>query len=105
MIRKNVMQVYLNDEEYAQIIRTSKLTRLSISAFARNVCLGSKVESREDTVLRIELLKINADLARLGGLLKLALAEKICTQQVRTLLMEIKTRQRELKEKVNQLCL
>ncbi len=103
MIRKNVMQVYLNDEEYAQILKTCNLTGLSASAFARNVCLGSRIESREDAIARRELLKINADLARIGGLLKLALAENICSQQVRTLLMEIKTRQRELKVKVAQI--
>ncbi len=101
--RKYMVKAYLSEEEYNQIVKTCKLTRLSISAFVRKVCTGSKVESREDAMARIELYKINANLGRLGGLLKLALAGNICTQEIRVLLMEIKTRQRELKEKVMQI--
>ena len=94
------MQVYLNEEEYQQIITSSELAGLSISTFARNVCLGSKIASREDAMARRELLKVNADLGRLGGLLKQAITASGDREKIRPLLLDIEKIQAELKAKI-----
>ncbi len=101
--RKNVMNVYLDDIEYKQIIDSSVYAGLSISTFARSVCLGAKVESREDSKAIRELLKINADLGRLGGLLKLGIVECGQAQDFRPLLKEIEKRQFELQRAIQKL--
>ncbi len=100
MKRKRVMQVYLNDEEYQQVIASSELAGLSISTFARNVCLGSKIASREDAMARRELLKVNADLGRLGGLLKQTITASGDREKIRPLLLDIEKTQAELKAKI-----
>ncbi len=74
--RKNMMCVYVTDEEYQEIINSSEQAGLSVSTFARNVCLGYKVGSKADILARKELREVNADLGRLGGLLKLAITEE-----------------------------
>ena len=94
------MQVYLNEEEYQQIITSSELAGLSISTFARNVCLGSKIASREDAMARRDLLKVNADLGRLGGLLKQAITASGDREKIRPLLLDIEKIQAELKAKI-----
>ena len=101
--RKKILKAYLTEKEYEQIVESSNRTCLSVSTFARNVCLGSKVPSREDAMARRELYKINADLGRLGGLFKLALSENGNIHGIRQLLREIEKRQLELKEAVQRI--
>ena len=99
-LRKHIIKAYLTDEEYQQIIRSSELAGLSISTFVRNVCLGSKIASREDAMARRELLKVNADLGRLGGLLKQSITATGNREKIRPLLLDIEKIQTELKAKV-----
>lgn len=101
--RKCVLQSYLSEEEYDEIIQSSQRAGLSVSTFARRVCLGSKVESREDAQARRELLKINADLSRLGGLLKQTITATGNREGIRPLLIDIANTQAELKAKVQEL--
>ena len=67
--RSDRIQAYVTPEEFALIMASSERAGLSMSEFARRVCLGFRIESREDQQARRELLKVNADLGRLGGLL------------------------------------
>ena len=46
---------------------------LSISAFVRAVCLGHEIKSTVDQDAILTLARMNGDLGRLGGLLKMAL--------------------------------
>ena len=71
--RTEQVKAYVTPEEFALIMESSERAGLSLSEFARRVCLGFRVESREDQQARRELLKVNANLGRLGGLLKQAL--------------------------------
>jgi hypothetical protein len=57
------------------------------------------VPSREDALARRELLKVNADLARLGGLQKLAISQG-GGEESRRLAQEILSRQTELKKAI-----
>lgn len=101
--RSAKLQAYVTPEEYDQIIKISEQTRLSLSEFARRVCLGIRIESREDQQARLELLRIHADLGRLGGLLKRALAEGHDKMSVIRLLRQIDQTQMELRDKVRAL--
>ncbi len=106
--KKIVLKCYLTPDEYAQVIRSSSGAGLSLSCFAKRLCLGQPVQSLELHQFRRELLRINADLGRLGGLFKLCLSRKDelsreLHREVRRLLWEIEARQRELKDVVGKL--
>mgnify|MGYP007059014646 FL=1 len=83
-------------------MESSNRAGLSMSEFVRRVCLGFRVESREDQQARRELLKVNADLGRLGGLLKQTLASGY-KEQIYGLLHKIDQAQAELKKKIKAL--
>lgn len=106
--KKAVLKTYLTPEEYEKILENADRTGLSLSCFAKRVCLGLPVPSLEHQQARRELLKVNADLGRLGGLFKLCLSEKegplvLFHQEIRRVLREIETRQRELKAAVTRI--
>ena len=103
--KKTVLKTYLTPEEYEKIIESADKAGVSLSAFAKRVCLGQPVPSLENQRARRELLRINADLGRLGGLVKLCLSDKegvhqAIHQEIRRVLREIEARQRELKAAV-----
>jgi len=103
---KIVMKSYLTPEEYEHVSKLAAQTGLSLSTFAKRVCLGQPTPSLELQQFRRELLKINADLGRLGGLFKLCLSNqdensKPLHQETRSILWQIEARQRELKDVVS----
>ena len=95
--KKHALKVYVAPEEFAAIETSSKRAGLSLSTFAKLVCLGCEIPSLEQQQARREILKINADLGRLGGLVKQALANGADRQKVHELLSEIDAGQRELR--------
>ena len=97
--RSEQVKSYVTSEEFVFIMESSNRAGLSMSEFVRRVCLGFRVESREDQQARRELLKVNADLGRLGGLLKQTLASGH-KEQIYGLLHKIDQAQAELKEKI-----
>lgn len=74
--KKLRLTVRLTLEEHAQISEYAKRAGISLSTFAKRVCLGSPVPSLEHRQAVLDIIKASADLGRLGGLLKLALSEK-----------------------------
>lgn len=98
MKRKKIVKAYLSDEEYSQVVHASETTGLTISKFVKNVCLGTPLPNKEITNFRLELLKVAADMGRLGGLLKMAISNGIEARKVQPLLNEISQRQNELKQ-------
>jgi uncharacterized protein (UPF0128 family) len=103
--KKAVLKTYLTPEEYKRIQEHADRAGLSLSTFAKRVCLGQPTPSLEKQHARRDLLRINADLGRLGGLFKLCLSEKDAPtrtmhQEVRRVLREIEARQRELKDAI-----
>lgn len=106
--KKPAMKVYLSPEEYRQVIDQAERHGLTVSAFARRVCLGQPLPARDHQQTRRELVRINADLGRLGGLFKLWLGDERraapeLMSQVRRLLREIEARQRELRAAVGRI--
>lgn len=90
----------LPDEEVA-IKKMAASTGLSVAAYLRNVGLGYQVHSILDNKGVEELARINGDLGRLGGLLKLWLTDAPRAAQygerfIRALLSKIEATQDQM---------
>ncbi|EAM8296224.1 conjugal transfer transcriptional regulator TraJ [Salmonella enterica] len=102
--RKNStpIKVYCLPDEKAQIQENAEASGLSVASFIRKVAMGYQVESIVDIEQVIELSRVNADLGRLGGLLKLWLANDPRTVDfspslIKTLLAKIELTRQELR--------
>ncbi|WP_044172438.1 conjugal transfer transcriptional regulator TraJ [Phytobacter massiliensis] len=102
--RKNSapIKVYCLPEEKMQIEANAAAAGLSVAAYWRKVGMGYDVESMVDIEQVNELSRVNADLGRLGGLLKLWLANDPRTVDfsptlIRTLLAKIESTRQELR--------
>ncbi len=73
--RKKRLRVPVLPDEEAAIKRMAASTGLPVAVFLRNVSLGYQVHSILDHKAVEELVRINGDLGRLGGLLKLWLTD------------------------------
>jgi len=105
---KKPVRSYLAAEEYAAIKKLARSAGISISHFIREVALGHQVKTFEHEEFKLELMKTRADLGRLGGLLKMALAHPpqgadLKPDDWRGLLAEIGQCQKALKEAVTRL--
>lgn len=95
--KKLRLTVYLTQEEHGQISASATRAGISLSTFAKRVCIGMAVPSLEHKQAIKYMLKANADLGRVGGLLKLALSEGGDKVTLQRLLREVEAGQRELK--------
>jgi hypothetical protein len=92
--RKAQIHIPVLPDEAAAIKSLAAATGLSVAAYLRNVGLGYQVRSILDNRRVEELARINGDLGRLGGLLKLWLTDDPRTAQygapvIRALLAQI----------------
>lgn len=69
------IKVWCLPVEHATIAANARSVGLSKSAYLRNVGLGYRVDSVVDAQRITEMARINGDLGRLGGLLKLWLTK------------------------------
>jgi hypothetical protein len=95
------IKVYCLPEERVQIEANAKAAGMSLSAFLLTVGQGYKVTGIVDFEQVRELARINGDLGRLGGLLKLWLTNDRRTAQfgeatIRALLSRIESTQDEM---------
>ncbi len=75
--RKNIVnKVYVLPEEQRQIQRQALAAGLSISEYLRRVGMGTPVKAVIDRSHIAKMSEVNADLGRLGGLLKLWLTDR-----------------------------
>lgn len=74
--KKPAMKVYVTPEEYREVIESADRACLSVSTYVRRVCLGMPTPTFEKQKAVRELLAVNADLGRLGGLLKMWLMDE-----------------------------
>ena len=95
--KKKRLPVYLTDEEHALISEYASRAGISLSTFARRVCTGSPVPSLEHKQAVQEIIKARADLGRLGGLFKQAIAAGGDKFTLNRLLKEVEIGMRELK--------
>ncbi|MEQ8505633.1 MAG: conjugal transfer protein TraJ [Rhodospirillales bacterium] len=76
---RKLIKVYGTDEEKARIAEVAAQTKLSVSQFLLRLGVGYPIPNPQDFAAWesiSDLLKVNADLARLGNLLKLAIDER-----------------------------
>ncbi|KZB63140.1 hypothetical protein AUP42_01740 [Thalassospira lucentensis] len=100
---RHVIKTYLNDEEKARIDQLAHQLRLSRSELLKRLLMNTKLPSASDFAawqgIR-DLLKVNADQARLGNLFKLALDEPLSADLLKkfdSLNRDIEASQTELK--------
>ena len=99
--KKKVIKTYVSETEYEQIFSSAEQCSLSLSAFAKAVCLGHEIRSSTDQQTRRELLKLNGDQGRLGGLLKMLILDNGNNRKTaEKLLREIGQTQKEIVQKV-----
>lgn len=101
--RAHQLHVPVLPEEEAAIRKMAASTGLPVAAYLRNVGLGYQVPSILDNERVEELARINGDLGRLGGLLKLWLTDHPRSAQygerlIRSLLSKIEDTQDKMQE-------
>ncbi len=74
--RQRTLRVVVSATERARIEQRANIAGLSVSAFLRTAGLNQPIRSVLDQDAVRELAKVNGDQGRLGGLLKLWLAER-----------------------------
>ena len=102
--RAHRIDIWADDDEVAAINERAKALRLSRSEYLRNLGLGYQPKGQFDQEAIRALVKLHADQGRLGGLLKLWLAEKkgegASTKAVRSLLQQIEALQMQMAQLV-----
>jgi len=99
--RRHHLRVPVFPEEKGEIERQAKQAGMSVARFLREVGQGYKITGVVDYEQVRELARINGDLGRLGGLLKLWLTNddrvaKFSESTIRTLLIRIQATQDEM---------
>ena len=74
--RRERVEVWVDANEKAELANKAAQTGLSMAAYLRSVGLNHPVGARADLDAVRELVKVNGDLGRVAGLLKLWLVEK-----------------------------
>jgi len=76
--RKSItpIAVYVLPEEKILITKNAQEHSMSVAQFLRELGLGNKPTSTLDVDLILNLCKVNGDLGRLGGLLKIWLSDR-----------------------------
>jgi hypothetical protein len=74
--RGKPIEVWVNDEEKARITARAEQCGMSRSGYLRAVGLNYPIRSVVDLTAVADLVKVNGDLGRVAGLLKLWLSEK-----------------------------
>lgn len=95
--KKPRITVYLSPEEHAEISASAARAGISLSKFAKLVCTGMAVPTLEHKQAVQEIIKARADLGRLGGLFKQAIAADSDKITLQRLLREVDAGMRELK--------
>lgn len=78
---KSAIRVYCLPHERHLIEANARAAGLSVAAYLRNVGMGYQIRGIIDNAEVEKLAKINGDLGRLGGLLKLWLTNDVRTAQ------------------------
>ena len=99
--RDRPLKAFVTPGERITIKSKASAAGLSVSAYLRAAALGQKIDSALDQRAILDLLKLNGDQGRLGGLLKLWLTsragEGAGTADVRRVLHQIETLQIKLR--------
>ena len=96
--------VYLSKAEYEEVKQTANRHNLTVSTYLYNLLLSKPLPAPDREELIDALLKLNADLARLGNLFKLAIDEEnLWPEKLEGIIEEIRSTQKTIKEKVKKI--
>ena len=107
--RKKIIPVCVNDEEKSVIeSRSNQVASRSVSSYLRTLGLGYEPKSTLDNLAILDLMKINGDQGRLGGLLKMLLSNQERhtmenRKQILRILADIEATQKKLLKAVDSL--
>lgn len=98
--KTRVIPIRVTPSEKDQLLELAQAHGLSLSEYIRQAGLAQEITNRTEVETVLQLAKINADQARLGNLLKLAIDQDNYTE-VERLIAEIRQIQQQLKDAVN----
>lgn len=98
-----ILKRYVLAEEFNAISQKAYRANLSNSAFVKKVCLGYQIHSKTDDRAVLALIEANAQIGRLGGLLKKHLASNPNNAEIRGVLHEMLLTKTAILKQVNQL--
>ncbi|MBH3346073.1 CopG family transcriptional regulator [Pseudomonas parafulva] len=75
-LRNEYIKVFVNEDERVELVERAAQAGMFQSAFLRAVRLNEPIRSVADLQAVADLSKVNGDLGRVAGLLKLWLADK-----------------------------
>ena len=84
--RRKAATTYLTPEEFSEVQAGASRAGLSLSAYLKIISRGQPVKSLEHQQERMEMRCFRGEVARLGGLLKQAIAAGYPKEQVNPLL-------------------
>lgn len=101
--RQRGLKVYLSDLDRVLIEEKAGAHNLSVSSYLRKTGLGLRPKPALNHQTALELIKVNGDLGRLGGLLKLWLSDRedegAEAIEVRHVLKSIESTMNEIRQK------
>lgn len=74
-LRNYQIHVRITKAEFEKISGDADTARLSMSSYIRSVCMGYRIKSKTDREAVLAVMKVNAHMGQIGGLLKKALGE------------------------------
>ena len=103
--REHPLKTFVSPDERLTIENNARKASLTVSSYLRNAALNHPISSTADREAFLALLKVNADLGRLGGLLKLWLVARpgqgAKVIDVRRLLHDIEETQQRMKTAID----
>ena len=103
--RGKPIEVWVTDEEKATIAKCAGEAGMSRSGYLRALGLNTPIRSVVDLKAVADLCRINGDLGRIAGLLKLWLAEKngqgVSSTEVERMMVEFSGLQAGIREKMS----
>jgi len=107
MSAREQIKSYVTPDEKAEVTALAQQARITTSELVRRLVLGEKLPDTNRHLMVIELVKVNADLARLGNLLRMAVMEEDFElpqgMDLEQLIDTIRETQDDLKTKIKEL--
>lgn len=99
------IRVWVNNDEKAELADRAAQAGLSLSAYMKVAGLNAPIRARSDLSAVTDLVRVNGDLGRVAGLLKLWLAEKrgqsARSMDIEKVMIEFRALQASIREKMS----
>ncbi len=99
------IKVWVNNDEKAELADRAAQAGLSLSAYMKVAGLNAPIRARSDLSAVADLVRVNGDLGRVAGLLKLWLAEKrgqsARSMDIEKVMIEFRALQASIREKMS----